>query len=515
MSRRTRPRLESLEGRSLLAAGALDTTFGGTGMVTTQVGYSQFGESSGAVVQPDDKVVVAGASRTSPSSALSLTLVRYNTDGTIDTSFGSSGIVKTTLPGSSSTLTPDGIALQPDGKIVVAATGYSQASKNASYTYSFVVARYNANGTLDTAFGSGGLAKVAAAAPTVPGYASGLALQPDGRIVVSATMGVAGGLDYGLLRLTTAGVLDPTFGSGGEVMTTLFGRNNDYADEMTIDGSGRILVAGRTQNASLTPGMGLVRYNPNGTLDTTFGSGGKVFDPAIAASSVTGLGIQSTGKIVVLGAANSQREFILERYNVDGSLDDGSASDSTPGDSFGVGGHYADARIAVNHGQYSYLYGNGNDLVIQPGTDEILAAGAGVAGSTTPSAFLVTQVEADGSGYDASFGVQGIGTAVFGASSNYSTPFSLALGPDGKLVVTGRYMPTTSTNLFATARFQGDALAAPASAPSPALATAGRSATTSVTASSLRLDPVLVPLVFDQPTLLDDLLVGKQRRSIW
>jgi len=212
--------------------------------VTTDFGGSDYGFS--VALQPDGKIVVAGY------AGGDFALARYNSDGALDTSFGSGGKVTTDFGGS---YHPDGfsVALQPDGKIVVA--GYAGGD--------FALARYNSDGALDTSFGSGGKVTTDFGGSDA-GYS--VALQPDGKIVVA---GYAG-LDFALARYNSDGALDTSFGTGGKV-TTDFSGGRDVGYSVALQPDGKIVVAGYAG-----VDFALARYNSDGALDTSFGSGGKV-----------------------------------------------------------------------------------------------------------------------------------------------------------------------------------------------------------------------------------------------
>src|SRR6266540_4059662 len=190
------------------APGDLDTSFGAGGKVVTDFGAG--GDYAAAVaIQPNGKIVAGGDAQIGTTAAFGL--ARYNANGSIDTSFGSGGLVATTF-GTGNTRV-NGIALQPDGKIVTA--GFD---KNAT-EFEFALARYNADGSLDTSFGSGG--RVTTAISDRYDLAFAMTLQPDGKIVVvGETRGsTATKYDAAVVRYTPAGALDTTFGSGGKVTT--------------------------------------------------------------------------------------------------------------------------------------------------------------------------------------------------------------------------------------------------------------------------------------------------------
>ena len=175
--------------------------------------------------------------------------------------------------------------------------------------------RYNTNGSLDTNFGTGGI--VTTSIGSVNDYASALGIQSDGKIVVAGySYNSSSKFHFALVRYNTNGSLDTTFGTGG-IVTTAVGSSYDYAHALGIQSDGKIVVAGSSSNGSKY-NFALVRYNANGTLDTGFGTGG-VVTTSIGSNwdSAYGLGIQSDGKILAAGYSGngSNYDFALVRYN--------------------------------------------------------------------------------------------------------------------------------------------------------------------------------------------------------
>ena len=242
------------------SSGALDTTFGSGGRVTTPMGFAR-----GVVLQGDGKIVVAGSS--SLGSSNDFALMRYMSNGMLDMSFGSGG--KVTTPIGSGDDDGYSVALQNDGKIVVAGASYN------GNNYDFALVRYTSTGTLDLSFGSGG--KVTTQIGNGRDYGYGVTVQNDGKIVVAGVSYNGSNNDFALVRFTATGVLDSSFGSGGKV-TTPIGNDDDNGGSVTLQSDGKIVVAG---NCYITVGIdfALVRYNPDGLLDATFDGDGKVTAP--------------------------------------------------------------------------------------------------------------------------------------------------------------------------------------------------------------------------------------------
>lgn len=291
--------------------GTLDTSFNGTGKVTTDFGryYTDDGGYSVAV-QSDGKIVVAGATQINRDS-YGFAIVRYDTNGNLDTSFNGSGIVTTSFGTLGTAAGGKSMALQSDGKIVVA--GYL-ALNNFVNLASFEVVRYNSNGSLDTSFNGTGTLSVSIAGNWNSAY--GVVLQTDGKIVVAGECQIAGKYKFGLFRCNANGTLDTSFNGTGMV-TTAIGNGDDRAYSVALQADGKIVVAGSSYNGS-NDDFALVRYNADGSLDTSFNGSGKVTtDFGGGYEAGRSLVIQSDGRIVVTGGDLTA----LARYNTDGSLD--------------------------------------------------------------------------------------------------------------------------------------------------------------------------------------------------
>ena len=299
------------------AAGALDPTFGNGGIVLTDFG--QTGDYGFAVkVQPDGKVVVAGQSGTYP--LFHAALARYSTDGSLDPTFGTKGRVTAVLDPDGDQLTA--LALQPDGKIVAAGSLIHD-----NWTTAFVVARFNADGSLDAEFGIGGSAVTLFGDPATEGR--GLVLQPDGKIVVVGSSG-AGAYselnDFAVARYNADGSPDQGFGNGGQLKTHFPGVTNTGSNAISavLQADGKLVVAGAYKNEGTHRQIALARYNPDGSLDGAFGLAGKVTTSAgqgdAAANAIV---LQLDGRLVVAGYSYSThgRDFTLVRYRPQGALD--------------------------------------------------------------------------------------------------------------------------------------------------------------------------------------------------
>ncbi len=239
--------------------------------------------------------------------------------GDLDPSFGSGGIVITDFGGND---TAFALALQPDGKIVAAGT-----SSGGGTGTNFALARHNPDGSPDASFGARGTV-ITDFISNGSDEVHALAIQPDGKIVVAGF--VSQGFDFALARFGQDGSLDPTFGTGGKVISQSTSYGSLWAVALQPDG--KIVVAGESNSR-----VALARYNPDGSLDATFGGGGTVI--GVGDGRANAIALQPDGKIVVAGDSRSYyvdfadqlrtiKRFALARYNPDGS----------PDATFGLGG---------------------------------------------------------------------------------------------------------------------------------------------------------------------------------
>jgi uncharacterized delta-60 repeat protein len=307
-----------------LANGALDTSFGVGGRVFTDFGQD-FELAFDMALQPDGKIVAAGESGTGTAGGnFDFAVARYNTDGSLDTSFNGDG--RATIDFGGDDDAARSVTLQPDGKVVVA--GYS-GNESDEDSYDFAVARYNTDGSLDTSFSGDGTVKTDFAGSADSAFA--VAAQPNGRILVagSATGPDPEG-DFAVVRYRTDGSLDGSFGSSGKVFTD-FGGGHDEIDALALRPDGTFIAAGGSGvSEDPAPGgaFALARYLSNGKLDTSFGSGGTVETEFTGGlDQAFGLALQTDGKIIAAGVADQfldpigRGDFALARYRVNGSLD--------------------------------------------------------------------------------------------------------------------------------------------------------------------------------------------------
>jgi uncharacterized delta-60 repeat protein len=328
----------------------------------------------------------------------------------LDETFGTAG--KTTMSAFGGDRSA--MAIQPDGKIVMAGGTFA----------SFVLARFNANGSVDTSFGNAGKVSTTML-PTQQQEALGVAVQPDGKIVVVGYTAVpAGPSTFALARYLPSGELDTSFGNGGKITSGVAGRA--FAVAIQRSPETKIVVVGDELDGG---DIAVARYNEDVTLDSTFsGDGQLVTNVAGRGDIATNVVLQTDGAILVSGGnSEAQSNSAIARYLPDGSLDA----------TFGVGGLVALPGKRVGEG-----------LAVQHDGKILLVGNADGASPATPS-FSVMRLNADGT-TDNSFGTAGtVNTSI---TTRGDEAFSVALQPDRKIVVAGRGSRQTNSN-FAVARY--------------------------------------------------------------
>jgi uncharacterized delta-60 repeat protein len=415
------------------SGGNLDVTFGGTGKVAPAPAGTQ--ETINAVaVQPDGKIVVAGLATITGGTGFIVS--RFNTDGSPDTAFGGGGSFRTTF-GSNNGAAAYAVMIQPDGKIVIAGSG-----TDANNLKVFAVARFTSAGLLDTTFGTNGKATATFFVPSNFGFAA--ALQPDGKIVLAGYTGETNTpSDMAIVRFTSTGALDSNFGTNGKARFDFNNTSIDVAYALALQADGKIVIAGYSETAG-NDVFALIRVTSTGLLDTTFGNGGKVSTDFAAGTSdiARGLTIGTDGRIIAVGATsiNEQFDFAIAQYNSNGS----------PDTTFGTNGtvitDFPDGPTPRSNSALA--------VVIQPDNKFIVA---GVAQVPPTQDFAIARYNTSGA-LDTSFGNGGRVTTDFGnTSTNFTndTARALALQPDGRIIAGGVTVKTDNTTGYALARYIG------------------------------------------------------------
>src|SRR5256714_2735822 len=288
--------------------GSLDLTFGIGGKVTTFFSYGRE-TATGLLVLPDGKILISGSIEKPSESDSSFALVRYNSDGSLDTSFGQGGLVTTNIASNDDQATR--IALQPDGKIVAAGRRGIQFYPTEQRKGNVALARYNPDGSLDPTFGTGGIV-VSDFGQGLESYAVALMIQPDGKIAIAGESSY----EFMVARYNSNGTLDTTFGNNGFTLTN-FSSNWDIPAGAVLQTDGKILVVGHAEMQSPYYTLALARYNSDGSPDQSFGDEGKAL---VGSGELGAVVLQSDDKIVALGD-DGVSHFLLLRFNQDGSLD--------------------------------------------------------------------------------------------------------------------------------------------------------------------------------------------------
>jgi uncharacterized delta-60 repeat protein len=397
-------RVALLVGAALLAssallmgqAGSLDTTFGTGGIVT--IPNATFAcNPCGLAIQSDGKILVAGGGATSKGFP-EVAVARFNTNGSPDSTFGTGGVVTTTQD--DVTGGAFAMALQPDGKIVVATTG----------DLDLLVIRYNINGSLDNTFGTGGIASTR---PFNQLFFSpltgGIAVEPDSDILLAAQATVT--------RLLPSGQVDTSFGTDGAALLVSSALN------LVLLPGGKFLVGN-------TFGSAAARYTSEGALDTTFGLGGQIAN--LGGSAFLPL---SNGKLIAVGTIVSGIEaapeesnpqgFAVLRYNANGSLDNafgtvGGVITNFPGE-----GYSAAAAAVQSKGE-----------IVAVGVTELNNPAFGL----QPGDFALARYTANGQ-LDTTFGTNGLVTTAIGQTGSLAQASAVAIQSDGKIVVAGDDTP--------------------------------------------------------------------------
>ncbi|MCM3905945.1 MAG: hypothetical protein ND866_30040, partial [Pyrinomonadaceae bacterium] len=280
--------------------GSLDQSFGVGGMVITDIDNVSQDEGRAVAIQNDGKIIVGG-NATLTNSSSRFALVRYNTDGSLDMNFGTGGKVIESFGSYFSGL--NGLVAQTDGKLVVAGESRSQLGKN-----DFALARFNTDGSLDASFGINGMVLTDIASDSYD-IAYALALQADEKIVVAGSTSFAQNLPYGdfaVVRYNTDGSLDLSFGVSGRAITD-FNGSTDQALAVTIQADGKLVVGGAAfTTGSTRQDFAIARYNSDGSLDASFGTGGKTTGnifPSFSNHVVYAVAVEANGKIVFAGSA--------------------------------------------------------------------------------------------------------------------------------------------------------------------------------------------------------------------
>lgn len=402
-------RLRTTQGNNVLqqaltvtvrgAPGVVDTSFNG-GVNITAVGAGE-DYANGVAVQADGKVLVVGSSA---QGGTFVSIVRYLRDGGLDTTFGNQGRVITPVGTRNDVATA--VTVQQDGKILVAGS-----SEQATTGLDFLLLRYNSDGSLDQGFGNGG--KVVTELGSASDRAWAMAVQADGKIILAgeSNVGAVSGVDFALARYNSNGTLDATFGNGGKVLTpiqTFTGRDSVYGLALPIiDGEQRILAVGGEGDFQAA------RYRPNGTLDTTFGTDGKIdglFNSSIG--SARGVVLLPDGRAVLAGAIHN--DFAAVQLTQAGTLDA----------TFGTGGKFVKGVAPSNWDIAT--------AVVRQADGKLVLGGWAYTGNSSSGDFAALRLTAAGA-LDNTFGTNGVVTVATAPGTKNDLAHALILQADDRV----------------------------------------------------------------------------------
>jgi uncharacterized delta-60 repeat protein len=383
------------------APSGLDASFDGDGKVTTAFG----GDDTAMALQPDGKIVLVGGSTSD------FVLARYNADGSLDSTFDGDGQVTTSILSGITEESARGVAIQPDGKIVVAGyTGvFGRPGRPTEDRFDFAIVRYNANGSLDPSFGTGGIVNTG-----VIGRAFAVALQSDGKIVVAGDAPLT--QDFRIARYNSDGTLDASFDADGQV-TTDVEDGGQFARNILVQANGALWVTGPhtiVDDFSSNQHTALARFTSTGALDTSFSGDGRLLltNTRVGEDAI----LQPDGKIVLTGNSGTApaTQFATMRLNADGSIDT----------NFGTAGIVSTPITQLGDGALALALQSDGKIVV-----------AGSSSRTTNSNFAVVRYTSAGA-LDATFLGDGSTTVdFFGFSDRAET---VAIQPNGRIVLGGR-----------------------------------------------------------------------------
>ncbi|MEP6950756.1 MAG: T9SS type A sorting domain-containing protein [Ginsengibacter sp.] len=412
------------------ANGMPDSTFGDNGM---QTGFDVNSSASSVAIQSDGRIVVAGTEETNGDTYFAV--ARYNPDGSPDMSFKGKGQVITDFgfkvpPGMGET-DSIGIHQQYATSIGIQANGKIVVGGYASNgsDFDFAIARYNINGNLDNTFGNNGKQTTKIGSSDDFGYS--LVIENDGKIILAGYTTVGTNNHFAIVRYNINGSPDSTFNGNGK-QTANLGSDLQIGNSVAIQGDGKIVVAGYTLSGPDNNDFAIARFNSDGGPDITFDNDGTVITDFTSSDDYAGsVAIQSDGKIVVAGYSNiyspvNLQRMAVSRYNVNGSLDN----------SFGSNG-----KLIEDYKQGDTRF---NSTAIQS-DGKIVTAGLTWTGSDYD--FAIARYNINGR-LDSTFSDDGKQITDFGAKDE---AVSVVIQPDGKIVVAGN-----SDAQFAIARYNTD-----------------------------------------------------------
>ncbi len=395
--------------------GILDNSFGNNGKFTFNFNsINSYGSSF--AIDNFGKIIMGGSCGNMPD--VDFCMIRINSNGTLDTSFGSgNGYVIKSISSNNNDMAAS-ITIDSNGNILLG--GYCANSGS----FVFCIARFLPNGLIDTSFGSG-YGYVLLNISSIEDRGQSIKIQPDGKILLGGYCGSSTNYDFCIARFNPDGTLDNTFGSGGYILKDFFNINN-YGFSLSIDSNGKILLGGYC-GSSPNYDFCIVRFNPDGTTDHTFNGNGIVIKQITSYDDYGDtMTIQSDGKILLGGHCynGTNYDFCIARFNPDGTTN-GVVTQNFP-------------TIDVR-----------NQSIAVDVYDKILLGGRCYNG--TNDDFCIARFLPNGL-IDTSFGF-GNGYILQDISNNNDYAYFLLLQPGGKILL-GGYCNNGSLDFFCITRFK-------------------------------------------------------------
>ena len=399
--------------------GSLDTSFGDRGKAVIPIGPGFYDVPSSLALQTDGKIVLAGQGMVGTVGGF--VAARLNSDGTLDQGFGSSGVVAVALAGGAK-----GVAIDASGRIVMAGSAFGGSHSN------FVFVRLTSDGAPDLTFGAdgSGIVTIPVSGGAGDGLANAVTIDSSGHIV-AAGYAITSSWDFAAIRLNDDGALDNSFGSGGLSVVAGFGLSMFNA--LTVDANGKIVLAGDGNLNNTTPPLPVVvRLNGDGSMDTSFGLGRNLIAPrAWDIAGAAALALDVTGRPVVAGYDGANKDFAAWRFNLDAS----------PDTSFGTGGEV--------------LVDVGNEQSQARALSQLADGKFLVAGFTAESGrFAVAKLNSDGT-FDPSFGTYGKTAFSLGTGWERDYANGMTVAASGQVLLAG-WSNIGSLNYFSVARVSAD-----------------------------------------------------------
>lgn len=401
--------------------GTLDTSFGDDGVAFTYIGT--YAHASALASLPDGSFMIAGSGTDADASGFMV--AHFNSDGTLDSSFGTDGFTIANVAGQGAAA----IAITADSEIVTAGQGLDTDVHNVAALVAF-----SSDGSIDTSFGTDGTALTSYSQPiNVSSRANcAVAASNGGLLAVGTATASDGNPAIAVLKYTSDGSLDSSFGNGG-IVTTEIGASAS-ASAVTELASGKILVAGQGKATDGNDAIALTEFNADGSLDSDFGSDGISLTEVGDSASASAVSVLSSGEILVAGqgtTSDSNAAVALALFNADGTLDT----------SFGDGG-IALTEVGATSGAAS---------IAVLSTGSILVAGHGVAEDDN-TAIVVAKYDSDGS-LDATFGSAGVAITELGASASAAAVLELS---DGEILIAGQGTASDDNTAILLAEYDSD-----------------------------------------------------------